>query len=99
MQYVNVGARLAQPDKDGSWRPKTKRELREAIEASENGIGITVFFDQTSEVHSGRVPGIAVLEDLKSLEVILSVCGPDPYTDRKWYASVKRLKNGRISFH
>jgi hypothetical protein len=28
--------------------------------------------------------------------VSLSVVGPDPYTDRRWYAQVSRSKDGKV---
>ena len=94
--YVNVGA-LVQ-----GVRPKTKRALRAAVDSWNNGIAVQIWFDQTAMVHSGRVPGNCTPEDLKrrpeSKNVILSVCGPDPYTDRRWYANVRlNQRTGKVT--
>lgn len=83
MGYVNVGA----IDRDGK-RFKTKKAMKEAIE-SEFELGSRVGFDQTAMLHSAQVPEVCTLGDLPE-GVILSVVGPDPYSDRRWYANVER---------
>lgn len=76
MTFVNVGAKV-----DGV-RPKTKKALREALKADPR----SVVFDNTSDmgpqlvgINGANVP----------VEYTLQVVGPDPYTKRNWYASVK----------
>lgn len=92
--YVNCGALVVVGEK--AQRIKTKAKLKELIDLRDRrGINIELGFDQTAIVHSGHVPGTATLEDLKE-GVILSVCGPDPYTDRRWYAQVLRNKDGKV---
>jgi hypothetical protein len=71
------------------WTPscKTKKALREAVKA-----GTGVYFYGTSAMgpqYEGYVADVPV-------GVSLSVVGPDPYTDRRWYAQVSRSKDGKV---
>jgi hypothetical protein len=77
--YTNVGAL----DENGK-RFQTKKALKEAIAQSKK-----VIFDGTSLFDSGRT---FIISD--SNLTTLSVVGPDPYNDRKWYATIK---NGKVS--
>jgi hypothetical protein len=85
VSYVNVGARVS------GERPASKAALRRAL-TSNPGL---VQFDTTSQL--GTRPGSmaidATTEDIGTNK--LSVCGPDPYTKRKWYATVE-VRNGKI---
>jgi hypothetical protein len=83
MSYINVGARV-----NGA-RPASKKALREALKDNPG----SVTFDGTSpfgEQFSGTVRSIPA-------DATLSVVGPDPYTSRKWYASVTRDAAGKIT--
>jgi hypothetical protein len=78
MGYENVGARV------NGERPKSKKALKEAVRDNPG----SVTFDPTSLFTTA-------LEDFRADRgndwhgVILTVTGPDPYTSRKWYATVK----------
>ncbi len=88
MPYVNVGVTI------NGERPARKKALRDAMESDPD----TVLFDNTAvELGADKrthFRGDEVLTDLKD-GTTLTVTGPDPYTDRKWYASVT-VKNGRV---
>jgi hypothetical protein len=76
MAYVNTGSFI-----QGS-RPRSKKALREAVANDPQ----SVFFDGTSFLgpqFDGRPSDIPE-------GVTLTVTGPDPYTLRRWYASVTR---------
>lgn len=91
MSYINVGA-----NDGGGKRFATKAALKRAVVAAqEQESDDMVFFDQTAMIHSGQIPGTCALSDI-SEGVILSVCGPDPYESRKWYANVER-KSGKVT--
>lgn len=85
MQYIQVGAYVN--DERCPSKAALKRALKDAPE--------TVKFDCTAAAgpHANRGP-------IKGTEVpkgdTLSVCGPDPYTNRKWYASVSIGRTGNI---
>jgi len=74
MAYENVGAFV-----DGK-RPSSKAALKAAL----RGAPETVTFDSTSMLVGSRT----FTPDTIPAGVILSVVGPDPYTSRKFYASV-----------
>jgi hypothetical protein len=75
MSWINTRARV------NGQRPKTKAALKRALtEAPE-----TVTFDVTSEL--GPRGGDVITPDAVGTNK-LSVCGPDPYTARNWYACV-----------
>jgi hypothetical protein len=73
LQYVNVGARLR------GVRITTKKALREALANDPSAVE----FDRTDGGLGRYVSGDAVPSG-----IALSVCGPDPYHDRRWYATV-----------
>lgn len=97
MSYINCGVWV-----DGK-RPPSKRALREALrqDAPE-----AVMFDQTAlgpflRVVEGRwfrtTLGTWFTADQIQDGDTLTVVGPDPYRNRKWYASVTRDPDtGRI---
>jgi hypothetical protein len=77
--YVNVGTSIA------GIRIPTKKALREAVKQSPADVS----FDGTSPLgpqFNGRATEIP--EGL-----ILTVCGPDPYERRNWWATVTRTGN------
>ena len=85
MSSINVGAYV-----DGD-RCKTKTALKRALKEAPE----TVRFDVTAAVgeHAGKpdIVGNEIPADAK-----LSVCGPDPYTARNWWASVSIGQKGNI---
>lgn len=86
MAFINVGAYI-----NGA-RPKSKKALKDALKDAP----ATVTFDRTSVIGPGSVGG-PIKGDALPEGDILSVTGPDPYTSRKWYASVKLNGKGGIS--
>jgi hypothetical protein len=82
MAYINAGCF----DKNGKRIP-TKKQLKEMLKADPE----SVVFDKTA-IYDGA--GTLQLHELGDGE-ILSVVGPDPFRDRKWYASVRKV-NGRV---
>lgn len=99
-EFINCGAL------DGSGkRIPTKSKLKEAVaraaravaEGDQHGDDF-VMFDQTSMTMSGRIPGNATVADLLKAptETHLQVVGPDPYTKRNWYATVKVGRGGKV---
>jgi len=75
MAYINVGASYAH-----GGRIQTKKALREELLS-----GNPVVFDSTSPL------GPRNNEEIMSTDIgedTLSVIGPDPFTNRKWYATV-----------
>ena len=80
MSYVNVGAYI------NGKRPSSKTALRTAVKNAPE----TVSFDSTA-LMGEQFDGSAV--DLEE-GTKLSVTGPDPYTSRKWYATVERTAKG-----
>jgi hypothetical protein len=101
IEFVNCGA----VDGNGQRIP-TKAKLKEVVaraaraiaEGDEHGDDF-VMFDQTAMMMSGRIPGNATVKDLMNAPVgtQLQVVGPDPYNSRKWYATVKADKNGKVT--
>lgn len=79
--YVNVGAKSKS---DGS-AFKTKKALKEAIAANPDDV---VIYGT-----SGFSPFTGSADNLEE-GVKYSVCGPNPYTDRKWYATVEKTPKG-----
>jgi hypothetical protein len=101
IEFVNCGA----VDGKGQRIP-TKGTLRELVaraaqaiaEGDEHGDDF-VMFDQTAMFQSGRIPGNATVKDLMNAPAgtQLQVVGPDPYNSRKWYATVKTDKSGKVT--
>ena len=82
MAYINVGASV-----DGM-RVKSKAALKRAIKDSP----ATVAFDSTSPMGESFNGGPSQIP----AGVKLSVVGPDPYTDRRWYATVEITATGVV---
>lgn len=81
--YVNVGAKYRS---NGSDIP-TKKALREAIQTKADDVVVY----GTSDF----APFTGSADDLV-IGVKYQVTGPNPYTNRKWYATVERLSTGQI---
>lgn len=78
--YLNTGAYI-----DGQ-RAASKKALKTAL--TDNPGSVT--FDQTSMVKEGRIgDGSDITGETVPEGVKLAVCGPDPYNNRKWYATVQ----------
>jgi hypothetical protein len=75
MSWINTGARV-----NGA-RPRTKAALKRALEHEPEA----VTFDVTSALGPR---GSEVITPATIGTSTLSVCGPDPYATRTWYATV-----------
>lgn len=93
MSFINCGAYV------GDSRPASKKALRDAIAAGE----VLVSFDTTSTfeplemVVIGASDAALAASGSRALRdgERLSVTGPDPYTSRKWYATVE-MRAGKV---
>jgi hypothetical protein len=86
MSFINAGAK----DLDGN-RIKSKKALKQALSQDP----ASVVFDGTSPMgpqHFSRPATVAALPE----GYTLTVCGPDPYTKRSWWANVTMV-NGKIT--
>ena len=84
MSYVNCGA----TDESTGKRVATKKLLKELVASTPNA----VYFDGTSAMG----PQYSGYADKLPQGTKLSVVGPDPYTSRKWYATVEVNAQGKI---
>jgi hypothetical protein len=69
-------------------RPKTKKSLREALDAEPDRVHIeatSVFGNEYDGPASGLPDGATVY-----------IVGPDPFRSRNWYANLSRGKDGRL---
>lgn len=82
--YVNVGAMNRS---DGSDIP-SKAALKRAIAA--NADDVVIYGTSHFTPFTGSADDLAV-------GVKYSVTGPNPYTNRKWYATVERFHSGLIT--
>jgi hypothetical protein len=80
--FINAGAYV------NNQRPKSKKALREALKSNPE----TVVFDSTALM--GPRAGENITPGQIGEDEVVSVTGPDPYRDRKWYASVKATARG-----
>lgn len=78
--FVNVGVYV-----DGA-RPKTKKALTEALRDNPASVRFdrTALFDEGDNIKGDDIPA----------EITLTVTGPDPFTARRWYASVRQTPEG-----
>jgi hypothetical protein len=76
MSFINVGAM----NRDGIRYP-SKKALKTALTESPS----EVVFDRTSAFEEGADN---ICGDSLPAGDTLSVCGPDPYSNRRWYANV-----------
>lgn len=82
--YVNVGVKNRS---DGTDIP-TKAALKRAIAANADDVVVYGTSDMT--------PFTGSVDDL-DIGVKYSVTGPNPYTSRKWYATLEKGTNGKIT--
>lgn len=84
MSFIGVGSLI-----EGVGRPATKKALKTALAVDPS----KVTFDTTS--------GFSARETISAYDLVAgvsySVVGPDPYTSRKWYATVKLNAAGAIT--
>lgn len=84
--YLNVGAQYNADKKD----IPTKSALKRAIQENP----ANVFFYDTSAFSGDRL--ISGTLDILEKGIKYSVCGPNPYNSRKWYATVEIAPSGAI---
>lgn len=79
--YVNVGAK----DESGIHLP-TKKSLINIMKLNPEKVTFypTAMFGSQSSIRGDEIPENTVLQ----------VCGPDPATSRKWFASVRKTRRG-----
>lgn len=82
--FINVGASLEPRKSDFP----TKKALKDAIAADPT----KVYIYPTSEFNA-TIPGTL---DIMDKGHKYQVTGPNPYTNRKWYATVEITQDGRI---
>lgn len=87
MSYINVGAKFNMTSEYVS----TKKALREAIAADPANVRFYV----TDAI--GPNAGRTVTANNLDSGVKYTVVGPDPYTSRKWYATVEKRADGKVS--
>lgn len=80
--YVNVGVRYVENGKD----IPTKKALKEELQNNPSNVVLYT----TSELSTKET----VTGDKLMAGVRYSVTGPNPYTSRKWYATIERTVNG-----
>lgn len=85
--YVNVGAKLVSDDSD----IPTKKALKALIAA--NPANVLLYSTEAIGPNQGK----ADIASATDIGVRYSVTGPNPYTSRKWYATVEKLPNGTIT--
>ena len=78
--HINVG--------NGGRRPRTKRELREAVVADPNGVVLEATAPGEPD---GRITDPWTWEGHTKgrMAYTVQIVGPDPYTERNWYATLK----------
>lgn len=92
--YINVGAKFDDGSGAGPVRVRSKKTLKDALKGH---AGDVVFDNTAMTLGNGEHLGGGQAEyrgDEVPEGVSLSVVGPDPYTDRRWYATVQRTATG-----
>jgi hypothetical protein len=84
--YVNVGVRDVNNNSD----IPTKKELKGRIDTYPAKVELYATDAMTANA------GLSWIADDLPVGVRFSVTGPNPYTSRKWYATVEKLANGTI---
>lgn len=87
-KYINSGARWVT-----GVNIKSKAELKRELKAQPNRIKIYTtgeFPREDYEVTASDLGNIAKPDE------VWQICGPDPYRDRRWYASVKVNRLGNL---
>jgi hypothetical protein len=94
MAYVNVGAYIGTANADGETVTGERVASKAALKAALKERPGEVLFDVTAMIHNG--PKLYRGDEIPQ-GVNLSVVGPDPYTSRKWYATVALTSKGGVS--
>lgn len=68
---------------------KTKKALKEAVKADPSKVYVFGTGGFVGPTYDGIVSSMPA-------NVKLSVCGPDPYNDRRWWATIERKADGTI---
>jgi hypothetical protein len=89
MRYVNGGVRWV----DSPAPIRTKKALREAVKIDPSEV---TFYPTAAEWFGPETRWEGRLSEVP-VGVSLSICGPDPYTRRSWYAQVSRSKGGKVA--
>lgn len=77
---------------NGSRRPKSKKELKEAIATNPSGVVI-----ENTSMHGGKGGRLTDPHTFGDGDKVTFV-GPNPYTDRKFYGTITvSYKNGSFS--
>lgn len=84
MSYIEVAATY----KDSGQPVKTKAALRRAL--SQDLASVTL-----NSVGGLNAPFYGHVGNLAGMDAFLTVCGPDPFTRRDWWANLK-IKNGKV---
>lgn len=82
--WVNVGVSNRSDGRDFP----TKKALKDAIAANPDNVVMYGTSDYSPFTGSA---------DDSVIGVKYSVTGPNPYTNRKWFATVEKLQNGKIT--
>lgn len=85
--YVNVGARSNLTNLDIPTKADLKRQLGDKP--------ALVTFYSTDAIGEGRDK--LWFGDSLDIGTKYTVTGPNPYTNRKWYATVEKAPNGKIT--
>jgi hypothetical protein len=83
--YVNVGAHLRPDNEDIPTKAALKRWIQDQPV-------LVVLYETTMGKEDNRYN----CNDL-DIGVKYTVTGPNPYNNRKWYATVEKLPNGKIT--
>jgi hypothetical protein len=92
MRYVNGGVAAVTGSTNAVGVIRTKKALKEAVKADPSEV---VFYPTAAEWFGEATRWEGRVSEVPE-GVSLSVCGPDPYTSRRWYAQVSRSKDGKV---
>lgn len=93
MRYLTAGAIV------NGQRPLTKKAFKRAAENNPDSVrfdNMAPGFIATREFPT-NTRELARYRELFGDDATLSVCGPDPYNDRRWYANVTATKTGKVT--
>lgn len=87
MSFINVGARTL-----NGVDVKTKAELTRLV--ADNPANVVVY--TTAMFGRQFADKLSELDDVLSAGNKLSVVGPNPYNNRKWYATIEKNAAGKV---
>lgn len=85
-QWLNGGAKDSSDNSDYKTKAALKREI------ADKATNVTLYVTDTFGPNAGN----SFLSDELPIGVKFTVTGPNPYTSRKWYATVEKLPNGTV---